>query len=81
MEIGDEVLIRKDSSYYRENTYYNPADKVGTIIDIDYVEDTSTEYHYITVSWGGDNHNTYRLKDLEYKSKNPFINKKKFKIK
>ena len=59
--IGDKVRIRKDSEYYGEHEYYNPANLVGEIIDIR----LKGQYPY-KVQWYIYADNNYRESDLEF---------------
>ena len=60
--IGDKVVISRDSEYYGENPNWNPTDSViGTIIEI---HPNDPSLHYYSVDWGNECFNTYREEDL-----------------
>ena len=59
-KVGDKVTIRKSSMYYG-NTFANPKDAMGIIVNV-----TDSGDHIYTVDWGSDsNSNSYRESDLE----------------
>lgn len=61
-EVGDRVMIRPDSCYYRENAPANPRDVEGTITTVSYGDGT----HNIYVRWDNESGNCYRSSDLSH---------------
>jgi hypothetical protein len=61
--VGTNVMIRKDSEYYKENSYYNPIDTIGKILSVW----DSIDSFCIRVNWGM-GYNSYRKRDLQFLS-------------
>lgn len=66
-KVGDKVMISKRSEYYGTDKSHNPADKVGTVIEVR-DESYSTSRLKVKVLWDKESNitNTYSHKDLVY---------------
>lgn len=60
-KVGDKVVISRDSEYYGVDPNWNPADVIGTIVEINR---DCPSMHYYSVDWGNECFNTYREEDL-----------------
>ena len=65
-KVGDKVKISKDSEYYGVDATYNPADKVGTVIEVQKADYSSRLK--VKVLWDKESNisNTYAHEDLVY---------------
>lgn len=61
LRVGDEVLISRDSKYYKRSSKSNPCNTIGVITD---VTDDKNQVHAIIVKWKNGFSNCYHEEEL-----------------